>query len=170
MDTIIQREQMFVNPRESFFEFTIDKRVFVCNNTVGTDNTDNTDFEKGGTQMANVFSGKRDVYLEIAEKYEKYIRLGVLRDGDKLPSVRNVACELGVNPNTVQRAYVLLEEKGLICSLPKKGAFVTYTGGSSNGIAEARRGNALKALTELKEQGITLDELNEMIKEVFSND
>lgn len=120
--------------------------------------------------MANVFSGKRDVYLEIAEKYEKYIRLGVLRDGDKLPSVRNVAGELGVNPNTVQRAYVLLEEKGLICSLPKKGAFVTYTGGSSDGIAQARRENALKALTELKEQGITLDELNEMIKEVFSND
>ena len=51
------------------------------------------------------FTGKRDVYLEVAERYEKYIKLGVLRDGDKLPSVRTAAGELGVNPNTVQKAY-----------------------------------------------------------------
>lgn len=120
--------------------------------------------------MANVFSGKRDVYLEIAEKYENYIRLGVLRDGDKLPSVRTAAGELGVNPNTVQRAYTLLEEKGLICSLPKKGAFVTFSGDKGEKALDMRKQTAIRALTELKEQGITLDELNEMIKEVFSND
>ena len=69
--------------------------------------------------------GKRDVYIEVAEKYENYIRLSVLRDGNKLPSVRTAAAELGINSNTVQKAYVLLEEKCLICSLPQKGAFVT---------------------------------------------
>ncbi len=114
--------------------------------------------------------GKRDVYIEVAEKYENYIRLGVLRDGDKLPSVRTAAAELGVNPNTVQKAYVLLEEKGLICSLPKKGAFVTYLGDASGNISDTRRANAVKTVHELKEQGITLEELNEIIREVFSND
>ncbi|MBR6784114.1 MAG: GntR family transcriptional regulator [Clostridia bacterium] len=52
--------------------------------------------------MPKGLTGKRDVYIEVAERYEKYIRIGVLRDGDKLPSVRVAANELGVNPNTVQ--------------------------------------------------------------------
>ncbi len=120
--------------------------------------------------MPNRFSGKRDVYIEIAEKYEKYIRLGVLRDGDKLPSVRTAAGELGVNPNTVQRAYTLLEEQGLICSLPKKGAFVTFSGDTQGDARDTRRSDALNALSEIKENGITLDELKEIIKEVYSDD
>ena len=114
--------------------------------------------------------GKRDVYIEVAEKYENYIRLGVLREGDKLPSVRTAANELGVNPNTVQKAYSLLEEKGLVCSLPKKGAFVTYSCDKSGNDTDMRRVNALKAINELKEQGVTIDELNEIIKEVYGND
>ena len=76
--------------------------------------------------MAPSFSLKREVYLEIAERYEKYITLGVIKTGEKLPSVRAAATELRVNPNTVQRAYTLLEEKGLIRSMPKKGAFVIF--------------------------------------------
>ena len=76
--------------------------------------------------MATSISAKREVYLEIAERYEKYITLGVIKPGEKLPSVRAAATELRVNPNTVQRAYTLLEEKGLIRSMPKKGAFVIF--------------------------------------------
>ena len=72
------------------------------------------------------FSGKQDVYLEIAERFKEYIRLGVYKNGDKLPSVRGAAGELGVNPNTIARAYAMLERDGFICALPKKGAFVTY--------------------------------------------
>ena len=53
-------------------------------------------------------TGKRSVYLEIAEEYKRFIRLGVLSDGDKLPSVRALAVELGINPNTVERAYTCL--------------------------------------------------------------
>jgi GntR family transcriptional regulator len=147
---------------------TIDKFKIKCYSTDRTDNTDNTDERRG--KMPKGLFGKRDVYIEVAEKYENYIRLGVLRDGDKLPSVRTAAAELGVNPNTVQKAYVLLEEKGLICSLPKKGAFVTYSGDASGNIFDTRRANAVKTVHELKEQGITLDELNEIIREVFSND
>ena len=60
------------------------------------------------------FSGKQDVYIEIAERYREYIELGVIKCGEKLPSVREAAEELGVNPNTIARAYNLLEEKGYI--------------------------------------------------------
>lgn len=116
--------------------------------------------------MPMIFSGKRDVYLEIAERYEKYIKLGVLRDGDKLPSVRTAAGELGVNPNTVQKAYAHLETKGLICTLPKKGVFVI----SQTEDIDEKRVDILKALNEYKEQGVSYSEMCEMLKEVYSND
>ena len=118
--------------------------------------------------MLKSFSPKRDVYLEIAERYEKYITLGVIKQGEKLPSVRVAATELRVNPNTVQRAYTLLEEKGLIRSLPKKGAFVIY-GDDQN--ERSKTFSALNsALLSLKEQGISKDQIFSLIEEVYQND
>lgn len=70
------------------------------------------------------FSGKQDVYLEVAERYARYIREGVLRPGEGLPSVRAVAEELGINPHTVSKAYGVLEEQGYLQIIPKKGAYV----------------------------------------------
>jgi GntR family transcriptional regulator len=71
-------------------------------------------------------SGKQDVYIEVANRYKEYIELGIIKKGEKLPSVRTAACELGINPNTVAKAYSLLEEEGYLCSLPKKGVYVIY--------------------------------------------
>lgn len=74
------------------------------------------------------FTGNQDIYLEIAERYKDYIRQGIIRNGEKLPSVRVAAGELSVNPNTVAKAYAKLEQDGYITSLPKKGVYVTYEG------------------------------------------
>ncbi len=118
--------------------------------------------------MGKTFSSKRDVYLEIAERYETYITLGVIRAGEKLPSVRQAASELRVNPNTVQRAYVLLEEKGFIRSVPKKGAFVIF------GEGESAKNESLEALTgellRLRERGVSREEILSVIEEVYKND
>ena len=62
--------------------------------------------------MAWISSGRQDIYLDIADKYEQYIKSGLYQNGDKLPSVRTAASDMGVNPNTVARAYALLEESG----------------------------------------------------------
>ena len=105
------------------------------------------------------FSGKRDVYIEIADKYQEYIRVGVYRKGDHLPSVRVAACEMGVNPNTVARAYALLEERGSVYSIPKKGVFVKGAGAASPDCRDILR--------ELKSRGITYEELITQAKEVF---
>ena len=118
--------------------------------------------------MAKSFFTKRDVYLEIAERYEKYIMLGVIKMGERLPSVRVAAGELGVNPNTVQRAYSLLEERGIIRSLPKKGAFVIY--GREDDEASSHRSEAVGAIVELKEIGASREELLSIIEEVYGND
>ena len=111
---------------------------------------------------------KRDVYLEIAERYEKYITLGIIKLGEKLPSVREAASELRVNPNTVQRAYSLLEEKGLIRSMPKKGAFVIAgeDDKKDDGIFDV----LVAELLSLKERGETKERLISIIEEVYRND
>lgn len=146
------------------FDFIIDKSWFLCYITDSTDNTDDT--EERGIAVAKYFSGKQDVYLEIADRYAQYIRLGVLREGDKLPSVRVAAGELGVNPNTVQRAYTYLEEQGIIQLLPKKGAFVTGSG-HDKGEADA---SIIEILTQLKQNGVTKDALLQAVKEVYADD
>ena len=118
--------------------------------------------------MDNIFSGKRDVYIEIADRYEKYITLGVIKPGEKLPSVRIAATEFRVNPNTVQRAYTLLEERGFIRSMPKKGAFVTFAGECT----ESRE--SFKRLTDeiirLKGIGVSREDILSTLEEVYKDD
>ena len=111
------------------------------------------------------FSGKQDVYIEIAEKYKEYIKLGLIKNGEKLPSVREAAGEMGVNPNTIARAYNLLEDQGFIKALPKKGAFVIF------GDAEERTEPDKRAVIyALKDMGISKKTLLEWIEEVYKND
>ena len=69
-------------------------------------------------------TNKQSIYLEVAEKIDSFIKLGVFKENEKLPSCRKLALELGVNPNTIERAYSYLEEKGVIYTIPKKGIFV----------------------------------------------
>ena len=51
--------------------------------------------------------------------------VGVMKSGDKLPSVRSLSLSLSINPNTIQKAYSELDTKGIICSVPGKGSFIT---------------------------------------------
>lgn len=67
----------------------------------------------------------RPIYLQIVDGYRAQISAGVLRAGDKLPSVRELATELSINPNTIQRAYRQLEALGWIATVPGKGCFVS---------------------------------------------
>ena len=115
--------------------------------------------------MPKFFSGKREVYLEVADRYERYIKLGVLSEGDKLPSVRAVAEDMGVNPNTVQKAYSRLEELGLVVTVPKKGVFV-----SVDTKKPQPDPHALNNVLALKASGVTEQELLQIISEVYSND
>ena len=113
------------------------------------------------------FSGKQNVYLEIARQYREYICLGVLNDGEKLPSVRAAATEMGVNPNTVARAYAMLEEEGYVISLPKKGIFVSHQRKHHNGEALQKE---KKLLLQMREDGITKEQLLKLIEEVYGRD
>ena len=118
--------------------------------------------------MEAIFSAKRDVYLAVAARYEKYITLGVLRTGEKLPSVREAASELRLNPNTVQRAYALLEERGFIRSIPKKGAFVIFEAEPQE--KQKRLDSLARELLRLKEEGVSREMVLAVMEEVYHHD
>ena len=66
----------------------------------------------------------RPIYLQIVENYRMQIQKGILEAGEKLPSVRELASQLAINPNTIARAYRELEAEGWIATVPGKGCFV----------------------------------------------
>lgn len=70
------------------------------------------------------YRDSRPLYEQIADQLRRQITGGILREGDQLPSVRETAASMSINPNTIQRAYRLLEQGGWIVSIPGKGSFV----------------------------------------------
>lgn len=74
--------------------------------------------------MLNInYKDARPIYEQIKDGVKKLIISGVLTDGEKLPSVRELASELTINPNTIQRAYAELETEQYIVSIAGKGSF-----------------------------------------------
>ena len=95
----------------------------------------------------------KPIYTQIMDNIKNQIASGVLQPGDKLPSVREQAQTLSINPNTIQRAYRELEAAGFIQTLPGKGCFVC--GGS-----EKPDWSALdKAVSQLLSRGISREEI-----------
>ncbi len=70
------------------------------------------------------YRDSRPIYVQIMDALRQQIASGVLRQEEKLPSVRELAASLSINPNTIQRAYLQLEMEGWIATVPGKGCFV----------------------------------------------
>ncbi|MEV4248909.1 GntR family transcriptional regulator [Streptosporangium canum] len=64
-------------------------------------------------------------YLQLVQQVRRALRLGLLREGDQLPTVKDVVARLAINPNTVLKAYRELEHDGLVAARPGVGTFVT---------------------------------------------
>ena len=105
------------------------------------------------------FRDARPIYEQVKEGFRQLILTGALPADTKLPSVRELAGELAINPNTIQRAYRELEAEGYICSVPGRGSFVRDVSQA----AEARRAERLQELDglvkELKTLGLGEEEL-----------
>jgi GntR family transcriptional regulator len=82
-------------------------------------------------------------YLQIVQQVRQAMRLGLLRDGDQLPTVKEVVAQLAINPNTVLKAYRELEHEGLVSARPGVGTFIT---GSLAGESLAAHGPLRRAL------------------------
>ena len=102
----------------------------------------------------------RPIYTQIVDTFRTQICAGILRDGDKLPSVRELAAQLAINPNTIQRAYRELEAAQLITTIPGKGCFVC---GQPDDAAAAWQAFDTAA-AQLRERGISLEALCDHLK------
>ena len=101
----------------------------------------------------------RPIYAQIVDGYRLQITAGILEAGDKLPSVRELATELSINPNTIQRAYRQLESDGWIATVPGKGCFVCASPrGSRQDLNDLLR-TFDETVTALSALGITREEL-----------
>ena len=63
--------------------------------------------------------------MQIVDGIERYVALEILKPEQQIPSIRDLATELGINPNTVKKAYSILEQRGVIVTLSTKGTFIT---------------------------------------------
>ena len=101
----------------------------------------------------------RPIYTQISDGIRDQILSGRLQMGDKLPSVRELATELTINPNTIQRSYRELEMQGWIASVPGKGSFVCGIPGSAAGEQQELLEEFDKLTARLLALGITRQEL-----------
>ena len=113
------------------------------------------------------YRDSRPIYEQIRDGLRKLIVTGALSADEKLPSVRALAAQLAINPNTIQRAYMELEQQGLIYPVKGRGSFVT-------GSSEIRRIGMEEILRELRETtekcrtfGIEEEEIIHVIRECY---
>ncbi len=93
--------------------------------------------------------------------------MGVLSPGDKLPSVRSLAVELGINPNTVQKAYAILENDGVIVSISGKGSFISDDNSATDAILSAAREEFRKSAAEAKRMGLKKEDLIRILNSLY---
>ncbi len=111
------------------------------------------------------YKDTRPIYEQVVEKLETLILKGVLEPDSQLPSVRSLAAELSINPNTIQKAYTELERQGFIYTVKGRGGFVHY----DESLMEIKTGQLKRRiwdiLKEAQELNIRPGELLESVME-----
>lgn len=122
------------------------------------------------------FSGFRledgsPIYQQIIRYLEQGIAAGTIRDGDGLPSRRVLSAQLGVNPNTVQKACRLLEEEGLLVSHAGAKSCISVTDELREKVrAELVRADAVAAASAFRRMGVPLEEALELVRRAYEEE
>ena len=113
------------------------------------------------------YRDKRPIYEQVVEKLERLIASGGLEPLTKMPSVRSLAMELSVNPNTIQRAYTQLEQDGYLYTVSGRGSFVT----AENEWKDSRQRKVLSEWQEItrqaKESGLSEETLTAKLQAIY---
>lgn len=112
------------------------------------------------------YKDTRPIYEQVVEKFKVLILKNALLPDEQMPSVRSLAMELSINPNTIQKAYAQLEREGFIYTVKGRGNFVS---GTENLLAERKKSYIDKLLTlvaEAMEYGITREEIIAEIQKI----
>ena len=114
-------------------------------------------------------SNREPIYTQQKKNIIRYINLGVYEKNSMLPSVRALACELGINPNTVSKAYKNLEANGVVYTVAGKGVFVKGDSMLTN-IHKMAADEIKNVLKDAKNSGVEKTEVISIINEVWDGD
>ncbi len=115
------------------------------------------------------YQDRRPLYEQIVEKFKILIMRGVLAADTQMPSVRSLAVELSINPNTIQRAYAELERQGFIYPVKGRGNFVSPDLKIKDEHRREYEGRLVSVLREGKEMGMDRSEAQALLDEVWRN-
>jgi DNA-binding transcriptional regulator YhcF (GntR family) len=111
------------------------------------------------------YRDRRPLYEQVTEKLEELMFSGVLPPDSRLPSVRSMATELSINPNTIQRAYAELERQGYIYSIQGKGSFVSDGRYLAEGIRKDWKKQFDAAIEEGLRIGVSYQDMIKILEE-----
>ena len=114
------------------------------------------------------YKSRLPIYEQLYKSITRMAALGAIDRGEALPSVRTLAQELGVNPNTVQKAYQMLEHDGIICSVPGKGSFISNNSSAISQQQEIAGEKLEEAIKAAADCGIQKTEIIERVNNLFS--
>lgn len=111
--------------------------------------------------MINIdYTNRTPIYEQIVNEFERYVTLGILKPKERIESVRELAGNLGINPNTVKKAYDELERKGVITTISTKGTYISENVASLTKMKIEEKIKAIKnEMQELEKLGITKEEI-----------
>lgn len=112
------------------------------------------------------FKNPKPIYEQIKDKIKELVINGIMKPGDKIPSVRELAQILTINPNTIQKAYKDLETEGFIYSVKGKGNFISQPDSSYE---QSRRDDILVQISKLTEELIYLKTPEESVLTMIKN-
>ena len=146
----------------------------VCSNCTNQNSTDEyTQYSKarrkGGRAVILLDMKSRvPIYEQLYQSILRLSALGAMLPGEQLPSVRALAQELGVNPNTVQKAYQLLEHDGYICSVPGKGSFLCDLGGEAAKKKREAEQALRQAVRAALDSAVSPEEIRSLVERILT--
>ena len=111
------------------------------------------------------YQSRIPIYEQIVNGIENYVALGILKEKTQIPSIREMASNLGINPNTVKKSYDILENKGIITTISTKGTFIADDTKKATNDKIDKEINIIKEkIINLTKMGISYEEIIERIK------
>lgn len=119
--------------------------------------------------MLNIrLEGKLPIYEQLYNGISRLISSGELLPDERLPAVREVAKQFGINPNTVQKAYVQLEQSGLIYSIPAKGSYVSAEKDAAAAVKSEALRKAEQEMRRAYRAGVNKEEIISLAESIWS--
>ncbi len=115
-------------------------------------------------------TSKQAIYEQVVQNFKTLIMMGKIRPHEQIPSVRKLAKQLGINPNTVQKSYAILSKEGFLYSVAGQGDFVADNAAQIKDMRKNEiREMFVKATKEARDSGLWIDEIFAIVDEAYSS-